>query len=454
MKIKILIAIILINLVYSENKANKVAVIGTGYVGLVLGACLALNHEVICADIDSTKINLLNKGIIPIHEPNLLEIVNKTFNQNNLTFTTDLDFAIKQSEIIFIAVNTPMSEDGQADISAVKNVAEIIAKNLNSYKIICTKSTVPIGTSKYIKNLISNLTACDFDVVVNSEFLREGSAVYDFLNPSRVIIGAQTEKARKIMQDLYAPILKADIPVIYTDTTTAETIKYASNAFLALKITYINEISNLCDQTGADVSVVAKGMGLDNRIGSQFLTPGPGYGGSCFPKDTEALLFTAKQFGVDLELVDSTIRTNKKQKEIILKKVEKLLGDVSNKNIAVLGLAFKANTDDIRYSPAIEIALNLHSKGAKICAYDPAAMSNAKKYYPQFNYCESSVEAIKNADLVLILTEWDEFKKIDSYIVKCNKNKPLIVDARNILAADTLKELDIKYVNMGNASIK
>jgi UDPglucose 6-dehydrogenase len=440
--------------------AQKVGVLGTGYVGLVLGACLAeFGHHVICADIDSSKIQQLQRGIIPIYEPGLETLVHSGTKQGNLTFTDNIAKAIQTSKIVFIAVGTPMAADGQADLSAVEAVCRVIGHNLDvgSYKVICTKSTVPIGTSKRLKQIIAQTAPKDslFDVAFNPEFLREGSAVYDFMHPDRIVIGTASDKALEYITHLYAPLIKRNTSMVVTDDATAETIKYASNSFLAVKVAYINEIAQLCQAVGADMKQVTRGMAMDERIGAHFLNPGPGFGGSCFPKDAQEFVEKGKSVGVKMRLVATALKSNELHKQHIAQRLAALLDtNLQGKTIALLGLAFKANTDDIRYSCAIPVIDYLHAHGAQIQAYDPAAMSNMKKIAPAVRYANSLYDAVRGADAVLILTEWDEFSTMDLAHVAQLLKQPVLFDARNIISTDKLKDLGFRYANIGNACIQ
>ncbi len=456
---RLVLCLLLFSSAYMEAAQSRIiGVLGTGYVGLVLGACLAdFGHEVICADIDKEKIKMLNQGDIPIYEPGLKEIVDRARKKGNLSFSDDIDTVVNQCQVIFIAVGTPMSEDGKADLSAVRAVAKMIGKNLNGYKVICTKSTVPIGTGKEIREIIKEYASSDqeFDVVSNPEFLKEGAAVNDFLHPDRVIIGAESERALRIMNEIYAYLTYNNTPFLYTDVTTAETIKYASNSFLAVKISFINEIAHLCDMTGADVKTVAKGMGLDTRIGPKFLNPGPGFGGSCFPKDAQALLHRARSCSIDLKIVKAALEANEDQKKRVFHKLSHLLDySLHKKTIAILGLAFKANTDDVRHSPAITLIEHLLEHDAIIKAYDPVAMDNMKKVIPDITYARSVEEALTDADAVVVLTEWDEFKSLDLERVAALMNKPVLLDARNIINTQKLARLGFAFENIGHAIVK
>lgn len=438
---KLLILIFLVNsnnyILCNADLHHKVAIIGSGYVGLVVGAGLSeFGHHVMCVDIDAHKINNLRKGIIPIYEPELSDLILKNISENRLSFTCDINNAIQSSDIIFIAVGTPSKKDGSPDLSAVNSVIKTIANNLNGYKIICTKSTVPIGMNAIIKKLLTNfIEGKDFDIVSNPEFLREGTAVKDFFNPDRVVIGSDSQKAIDIIYDLYAPLLTKNIPFLITDINTAETIKYASNAFLAIKLSYINEIAQLCEKVGAKIEDVSRGIGLDPRIGNLFLKPGPGFGGSCLPKDASALLTKAEEVGVPLNTLKAALKTNDAQKKNIVNKIRVLLNDdVQGKIIAIWGLAFKANTDDVREAPAITIIQLLLEMGAIIKAYDPIANENMQKIIPNITYCSNKEEALIDADVLLVLTEWEEFKHIKKLrAITDVMKRPIIVDTRNIL---------------------
>lgn len=450
------------SLAHAKNQ-TIITVIGTGYVGLVTGSCLAeFGNYVICADIDNQKINMLHNGVIPIYEPGLSEVVTRNLDSGRLMFTSNINAAIKNADVIFIAVGTPMDDDGSADLKAVETVIQTIAKNMNKYKVIVTKSTVPIGTGKKIEELMlkNNIHVKQFDIVSNPEFLREGCAVNDFLHPDRLVIGAESDNALAIMCKIYEPLINNKTPYVFTNIVSAETIKYAANAFLSTKLSFINEIANLCDQTGADVQTVGFAMGLDHRISPYFLKPGPGFGGSCFPKDTQALLYMAKQHDVPLHTVQAALETNKLQQLIPFKKLKKLMNKsttgtdlLTNKTIAVLGLAFKSNTDDIRYSPAITTIASLIKEGARVKTYDPAAMENMQQLFPSITYCTSLYEAVTNADAIIIMTEWDEFKQMDlSKIAKLVKGK-YIVDARNILNPLHLQELGFECDTIGQSCL-
>ena len=431
---------------------KKITIIGTGYVGLVSGAGLAeFGHEVSCLDIDENKINNLNSGKISIYEPGLDNLVRKNVQDNRLSFSSEIEKNIIESNIIFIAVGTPQDENGKADLRAVKSVVDLVANHISDYKIICTKSTVPVGTGKWIESIIKSKNSdVEFDYVSNPEFLREGAAVNDFLSPDRVIIGGRTEKAFKEMKEVYRPLYINETPIMDTSVETAEMIKYASNSFLALKISYINEIANLCEEVGADVHQVAKAMGQDGRISSKFLHPGPGFGGSCFPKDIEALYALGKEKNIELNTIDATIKTNKNQKKRILNKLLRLLNNqVTGKKIAVLGLSFKPNTNDIRESPSLYIVSELSKLGAVVDAYDPVAIENFKSIHQNINYSNTWKDCVKDADACIVLTEWNEFRGMDLNELKSLLKTPVVIDAKNIFSVEKLKLLDFDYDNVG-----
>jgi len=426
----------------------KVVIIGTGYVGLVSGACLAeIGHDVICVDVDYEKIKNLKKGTVPFYEPGLDKLVKKNIKNKKLFFETNLTKALPRSEIIFIAVGTPAMKNGEANLSYVEKAAEEIGRNLKKYAVIAIKSTVPPKTCEKIKNLVSKYYDGQFDLVSNPEFLREGSAVEDFMKPDRIIIGAQNEKAKNIMRELYSPL---NALIYTTRLESSEMIKYASNAFLATKISFINEIANVCEEIGADVDEISKGMGLDPRIGKEFLKAGIGYGGSCFPKDVRALRHSSGVNGYDFCLLKSVIRVNNRQRQLTVKKAEKLLGGLKNKIIGVWGLAFKANTDDIRESAAVEIIKMFLKNGVKVKVYDPIAMANAKKELSgKVVFCEDLYEAVNKSDLLFIATDWDEFKKTDLLKVKKLLSEPKIIDGRNIFSPSKMKKSGFDYWSVG-----
>jgi len=432
----------------------KIAIIGSGYVGVVTAAGFAeFGNEVIAVDKDAERIQLLTKGKIPFYEPELEEVVRRNLKEGRLKFTTDLKQAVKGALVVFIAVGTPQGENGQADTSAVEEVARSIARHVDGYKVIVTKSTVPVGTGEKVRSIIQSAVDKDlqFSVCSNPEFLREGAAVYDVLNPNRVVIGVEDEEARKILEELYRPLRVRDIPLVVTNLETAELIKYVANAFLAMKISFINEVANVCDLVGADVHVLAKAMGLDGRISPKFLHPGPGYGGSCFPKDTVALREIARQLGYDFKLVDATAEVNQRQKDVAVGKVVASLGgDVAGKVICLLGLSFKPYTDDIRESPAIYIGSRLIEMGAVIQAYDPSAMANAATVLKErVTFCKGPYEAAESADVLVVAVEWPEFRSLDLLRVKNQLHKPVIVDLKNIFEPLKVKELGFKYIGIG-----
>ena len=432
---------------------KNITIIGTGYVGLVAGAGMSeFGNRVICTDIDKNKIEKLNSGIIPIHEPGLEEIIKRNSLDNRLLFNTNIEDSIMQSEIVIIAVGTPMGVNGTADMSFVYSAVETISNNLNSYKVVCTKSTVPIGTGKEIISQISKKVKNNnlFDYVSNPEFLREGSAVKDFLWPDRVVIGTDNQNAYQMMCDIYRPLYINKNPITQTTIETAEMIKYASNSFLALKISYINEISNLCEVLDADVHDVAIAMGRDGRISEKFLHPGPGFGGSCFPKDLEALLSISKNNNLSMETVNAAIIANKNQKKRMTNKLINLFdGNINNIKIAVLGLAFKANTDDVRKSAAIDIIKGILGNGGIVNAYDPIANNEMSKIFHDIEYFDNLYDAVKNVDGIVIITEWNEFRSLDLQKIKKIMKGNIILDTRNILDMDELSSLGFVYDNIG-----
>ncbi|HLF86194.1 MAG TPA: UDP-glucose/GDP-mannose dehydrogenase family protein [Nitrospiria bacterium] len=430
----------------------NISVIGVGYVGLVTGVCFAeFGLKVTCMDKDGEKIRNLRKGIIPIYEPGLEEKVKKNIKEGRITFTTDIGETVDNALAIFIAVGTPPMKDGSADLSFVDEVAETIAKHMTSYKVIVTKSTVPIGTGERLRKIVgrSQRESIDFDIVSNPEFLREGSAIEDFMRPDRVVIGAESQQAIAIMKDLYRPLYLIETPFLITDVPTAEMIKYASNSFLATKITFINEVANLCEKVGADVRMVAKGMGLDGRIGSKFLHPGPGYGGSCFPKDVLALSKISRDKDYDFKILKSVIEANNRQRTLMVEKIREAVGDLNGKTLGILGLSFKPNTDDMRDAPSIEIITSLQKSGAKIKAFDPAATEEAKKVLKDIEYCDDPYAIAQGADAMIILTEWNQFRNLDLEKVKSLLKSPIFIDLRNVYEPNKIKELGFKHVGVG-----
>ena len=431
-----------------------IGIIGTGYVGLVTGVCFAeFGISVTCIDKDEKKVKTLKKGAVPFYEPGLEDLVKKNIRNGRLRFSTKIQDAVETSLVIFIAVGTPPRGDGSADMRYVEAVAEEIAGKINGYKVIVTKSTVPVGTGARLRKIISRKLKeqVDFDIVSNPEFLREGSAIEDFMRPNRVVIGAKSQQAVAIMKDLYRPLYLIETPFVVTNIETAELIKYASNSFLAVKISFVNELSNLCDELGADVHMVAKGMGLDHRIGSKFLHPGPGYGGSCFPKDTRALLTIAADNGIELDIVKSAIGANERQKSIMVDKIKKGLGgDITGKTIAVLGLSFKPNTNDMREAPSIYIVEKLLQDKAKVKAFDPIAMDDAKTVFrSKIKYAKGPYDCVKGADAVVILTEWNEFRNLELIKIRSLLKTPNFFDLRNIYEPEKMKRLGFTYFCVG-----
>ena len=438
---------------------NTIAVIGTGYVGLVTGACLSdFGLTVICADIDEDKIAKLKTGKIPIFEPGLDVIVERNLYYKRLSFTCDVASAVREADVVFIAVGTPPAEDGSADLKHVKAAAETVAGSLNGYKVIVDKSTVPIGTGRKVKAWIDEELARrgvsgDFDVVSNPEFLREGSAVYDFTHPDRVVIGCENSRALEKMKQVYRVLYLNETPFVETNLETAEMIKYASNAFLAVKITFINEVANLCEVVGANVQDVARAMGKDGRIGAKFLHAGPGYGGSCFPKDTRALADIGKKAGSPLTLVEGTITANERQKQRMVKKIEATVGILEGRTFAVLGLAFKPNTDDMREAPSLTVLTELASRGALLRVYDPAAMEEAKWRLKEVEgrlvYCKDEYDALAGADALVILTEWNQFRNLDLARVKKELKLGFFFDLRNIYKRPLVEAAGLVYIGVG-----
>lgn len=427
----------------------KIAVVGTGYVGLVTGACFAdLGHDVICVDVDEEKVAKLSGGAVPIYEPGLEDVVTRGTEAGRLRFTTELGAAVVPSTFVFICVPTPPLEDGGADLSHVEDAARSIVRHITGYKVIINKSTIPVGTTLRVEKVVRERLPAqiEFDFASNPEFLREGSAVFDFMHPDRVVIGTRSEKAAGLLTDLYRPL---GAPLIVTDPETAEMIKYASNAFLATKISFINAIANICDATGADVKEVALGMGYDARIGFEFLKPGPGFGGSCFPKDCKALVRVADEGGYDFHLLRGVLEVNEEQHRVIARKVEKVAGGVAGKRIAAWGLAFKPNTDDVRESPAIAVIRLLVEGGATVVAYDPAAADAGYAVVPGLERAPGAYEAVRGADCAVLLTEWNEFRWLDFERVKQVMAMPKIVDARNFLDAHTLRQMGFVYEGVG-----
>jgi UDPglucose 6-dehydrogenase len=430
----------------------NICVVGVGYVGLVTGSCFAeFGNTVVCVDNDEKKIEALRQGIIPIYEPGLEEMVKRCQSAGRLHFTKDVADAVEKSLVIFIAVGTPSGSGGSANLEYVYQVAETIGRLMKGYKVIATKSTVPVGTGKEIREIIQRNQVQDiaFDVVSNPEFLREGSAIEDFMRPNRVVIGSESEQANAIMKDLYSPLYLIETPVVITNVETAEMIKYASNAFLATKISFINEMANICELVGADVHKVAKGMGLDKRIGPKFLHAGPGYGGSCFPKDTRAIAKLAESLGYRFRIVETVIEVNERQHERMVKKMESTLGPLKGKRLGVLGLTFKPNTDDIRESPAIKIVKSLVDKGAHVVAFDPAGMEAAKEVLGEVVFAKDLYEVAEDADALVLTTEWNEFRFLDWDRVKALLRSPIVVDLRNIYDPVRMRARGFDYLCVG-----
>src|SRR3546814_170335 len=433
----------------------QVTIIGSGYVGLVSGTCFAdFGHEVVCVDKDSAKIEALNAGKIPIYEPGLDDLVATNVAAGRLSFTTELADAVASADAVFIAVGTPSRRgDGHADLSYVHAAAEEIAQSLSGYTIIVTKSTVPVGTGDEVERIVRDVAPqADFDVVSNPEFLREGAAIEDFKRPDRIVVGTTSERAQEVMAQLYRPLYLNRSPLLFTARRTAELIKYAANAFLAVKITFINEIADLCEQVGANVQDVARGIGLDNRIGSKFLHAGPGYGGSCFPKDTLALLKTAQDHDSPVRIVEATVAVNDNRKRAMGRKVISAMGgNARGKTVAVLGLTFKPNTDDMREAPSIAIVQTLQDAGARVRAYDPVGMDQARRVIENVDYAERAYGAIEGADAVVIVTEWDAFRALDLKRVKSLLKSPVFVDLRNIYPVDEVTRAGLEYTSIGRS---
>ena len=429
-----------------------ISVIGTGYVGLVTGACFAeFGVNVTCMDNDAGRIGKLERGDVPFFEPGIAELVAKGVKEGRLSFTTDIAKAVDKALVIFIAVGTPPSEDGSADLSFVEEVGRGIARHMTGYKVIVTKSTVPVGTGEKIREVVKKTqkTAIRFDVVSNPEFLREGSAIEDFMRPNRVVIGADSDQAVAIMKDLYRPLYLIETPIVVTDVPTAELIKYASNAFLATKISFINEIANLCEGVGADVQLVAKGMGLDHRIGSKFLHAGPGFGGSCFPKDLAALIQTGERHGHPMQIASAASRVNDVQRKQMIAKIREAVGGLKGKTLGVLGLSFKPNTNDLREAPALAIGQELLAEGATIRAYDPEALEEACRILPGLQPCRDAYHAAEGADALIIMTEWNLFRNLDFERLKTAMRIPVLLDLRNIYDPERVTAAGFTHVSVG-----
>ena len=435
----------------------KITVVGTGYVGLVTGTCLAeTGNDVLCVDIDAKKVEMMREGVVPIYEPHLDILFERNIKANRLNFTTSLDEGLAHGDIVFLALPTPEDEDGSADLSYVLNVSEEIGKKIKDYKVIVDKSTVPVGTAEKVQTTIAKYANCEFDVVSNPEFLREGFAVDDFLKPERIVVGSSSEKATALMKKLYSPFVRSGNPIIIMDEKSAELTKYAANSFLATKITFMNEIANYCELVGADVDKVRVGMGSDSRIGKRFLFPGIGYGGSCFPKDVKALHKSGKDADYDFKILDSVIEVNNHQKVILLPKIEKHFNnDLSGKNIAVWGLAFKPETDDIREAPSIYMMEGLLELGANLTVFDPEAMPNIKKRFgDKLTYASSMYSTLENVDALLICTEWSIFRTLNYQKLKDLMKSPVVFDGRNLYDVNEMNSEGIKYVSIGRKVVE
>ena len=434
------------------GKVRRLAVVGAGYVGLVSAACFAdFGNEVVCVDSDEARVEGLRKLRMPFYEPGLLDLVRRNTAESRLSFSTSLADAVGRAEVIFIAVGTPASRSGEADLSGVKAVAKEIAGHMRTYKLIVQKSTVPVGTGAMVRRIVQRncRKGVGFDVASNPEFLREGSAIENFMRPDRVVIGTWTKKAERLLSEIYAPLYLIETPMVKTTVETAELIKYAANVFLAAKVSFINEMARLCETLGADVQVVAKAMGLDRRIGSKFLHAGPGIGGSCLPKDTAALVRFADAAGHRLLIARAVQDINKAQREFVLRKIEKAVGGLRGKTVGVLGLSFKPETDDVRESPAVYVTKAMMSRGAKVRVFDPAAMQAARALLPRAEYCKNAYDVCLGASGLVIFTEWNEFRRLDLERVKGLLKKPVMVDLRNVYEPDELRAMGFKYFGIG-----
>ncbi len=431
----------------------NICVVGVGYVGLVTGTCFAeLGLNVTCVDNDENKIDMLKRGKVPIYEPGLEELVIKNTREKRLSFTTDLKDGVSKALVIFIAVGTPQGDDGSANLQYVWEVARSIGETMADYKVVVTKSTVPVGTGQKVAQIIrdSQSQPVNFDVASNPEFLREGSAIEDFMRPNRVVIGAESDQAKAIMKDLYSPLYLIETPFVVTNVESAEMIKYASNAFLATKISFINEMANICELVGADVNVVAKGMGLDQRIGSKFLHAGPGFGGSCFPKDTASIASLAADKGYRFRIVEAVMDVNHQQRLVMVEKIKAALGgELKGKTIACLGLTFKPNTDDMRDAPSLVILPALQKAGAVVRAFDPAGIEESQKYLSGLVYCDNAYDAAQGADLLLLMTEWNQFRTLDWSRVKAAMAGRVVVDLRNVYSPQRVRGEGLTYHSVG-----
>jgi UDPglucose 6-dehydrogenase len=434
----------------------QIAVIGTGYVGLVVGTCFAeTGNRVVCVDNDKAKIDKLKRGEIPIYEPGLKELVSRNVDEGRLSFGTDIDTAVKDARVCLIAVGTPQDEDGSADLKHVLAVAAAIGKAMNDYKVVVLKSTVPVGTNQKVRQAIAAVTDVEFDVVSNPEFLKEGAAIDDFMKPDRVVIGADSERAAAIMQELYSPFVRTGKPILMMDTASAEMTKYAANAMLATRISFMNEIAKLCERVGADVNEVRKGIATDSRIGSPFLFAGAGYGGSCFPKDVRALVRTAEEYGLGMEIIDAVESVNNAQKKLVFEKIERHYnGDLAGKTFAMWGLAFKPQTDDMREAPSLVIIENLVAAGATVNAFDPEAMGEARRILGNsaedgVRFVRTALEALDGADALVLITEWNEFRHVDPEEIKKRLRTPVLFDGRNILNPSRIRSVGFTYYGIG-----
>ncbi|MBU8896320.1 UDP-glucose 6-dehydrogenase [Corallococcus sp. H22C18031201] len=429
----------------------RIAIIGTGYVGLVAGTCFAdSGNDVTCVDIDERKIRMLLAGEVPIYEPGLEELIRKNVREKRLAFTTNLADAVSPAQVVFIAVGTPEGESGEADLQYVLAAAEQIGRAIKQYTVVVDKSTVPVGTADKVRAAIAKVASAEFDVVSNPEFLKEGAALDDFLKPDRVVIGVESERARKVMGELYAPFVRTEHPILFMDTRSAELTKYAANAMLATRISFMNDVAALCEKVGADVDFVRKGLGADKRIGYPFLFPGVGYGGSCFPKDVKALVTTAREYGLELDLLRAVERTNERQKKLLVTKAVKHFGSLEGKKFGVWGLAFKPKTDDMREAPAIEVIEGLIGKGAQVVAHDPVAAHAAKRVFgDRIRYASVPYEALEGVDALFVVTEWNEFRHPDFERMKALMKSPVIFDGRNIYDPVRMRELGFTHFSIG-----
>ena len=429
----------------------KLTIVGAGYVGLVAGTCFAdSGNDVICVDVDAAKIKTLNAGKVPIYEPGLEELIRKNVREKRLSFSTDLPAAVGQSEVVFIAVGTPEGENGDADLKHVLAAAKQVGESLRRYTVIVDKSTVPVGSADRVREVVDQVTEESFDVVSNPEFLKEGAAIDDFLKPDRIVIGTSSEHARRVMGELYAPFVRTENPILYMDTRSAELTKYAANAMLATRISFMNDLALLCEKVGADVDSVRKGMGSDRRIGYPFLFPGVGYGGSCFPKDVKALVATAREFGIEFDLLRAVERTNENQKRLLLHRAVKHYGELTGKHFAVWGLAFKPRTDDMREAPSLVMLEGLLGKGATLAAHDPVATEVARRHFgDRVRYSETPYEALEGADGLFVLTEWNEFRRPDFDRMKKLMRQPVVFDGRNIFDPPRMRERGFVYFGIG-----